>query len=166
MQGIQKQARADLNLLWASLIIEELSRLGVEHVCMAPGSRSTPLTLACAANNKLTKHCHFDERGLGFMALGLAKASNTPVAIITTSGTAVANLYPAIIEASLTRVPLIILSADRPPELLDCGANQAIAQVGMFAQYAKQLSLPVPDLHLTPTALLSSLDQALADTQI
>jgi 2-succinyl-5-enolpyruvyl-6-hydroxy-3-cyclohexene-1-carboxylate synthase len=165
MQGIQKQARADLNLLWASLIIEELSRLGVEHVCMAPGSRSTPLTLACAANNKLTKHCHFDERGLGFMALGLAKASNTPVAIITTSGTAVANLYPAIIEASLTRVPLIILSADRPPELLDCGANQAITQVGIFAHYAKQLSLPVPDLHLTPTALLSSLDQALADTQ-
>ena len=123
---MQQQTSADMNLLWGQLILEELARLGVKHVCMAPGSRSTPLTLAAASQTQLTRHIHFDERGLGFMALGLAKASNAPVAIITTSGTAVANLYPAIVEAWLTHVPLIILSGDRPPELIDCGANQAI----------------------------------------
>ncbi len=150
---------AELNLLWGSLILEELTRLGVEHVCMAPGSRSTPLTLAAAHQNKLKQHLHFDERGLGFLALGLAKASQSPVAIITTSGTAVANLYPAIVEAWLTHVPLIILSGDRPQELIGCGANQAISQPGIFAGYAEQMNLPTPSLDYPPQALLSELDQ-------
>ncbi|MCE9680124.1 2-succinyl-5-enolpyruvyl-6-hydroxy-3-cyclohexene-1-carboxylic-acid synthase [Shewanella sp. AS1] len=154
---------AELNLLWGSLILEELARLGVQHVCMAPGSRSTPLTLAAAKQSKLKQHLHFDERGLGFLALGLAKASRAPVAIITTSGTAVANLYPAVVEAWLTQVPLIILSGDRPPELLDCGANQAIVQPAIFANYATQLNLPTPDLAIAPEALLTSLDAAVSN---
>ncbi|MCZ4338225.1 2-succinyl-5-enolpyruvyl-6-hydroxy-3-cyclohexene-1-carboxylic-acid synthase [Shewanella colwelliana] len=160
---MQIEKTAELNLLWGSLILEELARLGVQHVCMAPGSRSTPLTLAAAKQTKLKQHLHFDERGLGFLALGLAKASLAPVAIITTSGTAVANLYPAIVEAWLTNVPLIVLSGDRPPELLDCGANQAIVQPAIFANYAQQINLPTPDQSIRPEALLTTLDNAIAN---
>lgn len=78
-----------LNFLWSALILEELSRLGVEQVCIAPGSRSAPLTLVAAEYSQFEKHVHFDERGLGFFALGLAKSTRKPVAVITTSGTAV-----------------------------------------------------------------------------
>ncbi|ASJ98306.1 2-succinyl-5-enolpyruvyl-6-hydroxy-3-cyclohexene-1-carboxylic-acid synthase [Shewanella marisflavi] len=162
---MQIEKTAELNLLWGSLILEELARLGVQHVCMAPGSRSTPLTLAAAKQSKLKQHLHFDERGLGFLALGLAKASRAPVAIITTSGTAVANLYPAIVEAWLTQVPLIVLSGDRPPELLGCGANQAIVQPAIFADYAKQVNLPTPDQAIPPQALLTLLDESVANAK-
>ncbi|MBV7316314.1 2-succinyl-5-enolpyruvyl-6-hydroxy-3-cyclohexene-1-carboxylic-acid synthase [Shewanella sp. NIFS-20-20] len=162
---MQIQHTAELNLLWGSMILDELARLGVKHVCMAPGSRSTPLTLAAANQDKLKQHLHFDERGLGFLALGLAKASRAPVAIITTSGTAVANLYPAIVEAWLTQVPLIVLSGDRPPELLDCGANQAIVQAGIFAGYARPINLPTPDWQIPPHALLTQIDEAVSNLQ-
>lgn len=118
------------NRRWAAVILEALTRHGVRHVCIAPGSRSTPLTLAAAENPAFIHHTHFDERGLGHLALGLAKVSQQPVAVIVTSGTAVANLYPALIEAGLTGEKLILLTADRPPELIDCGANQAIRQAG------------------------------------
>ncbi|BFO11072.1 2-succinyl-5-enolpyruvyl-6-hydroxy-3-cyclohexene-1-carboxylate synthase [Serratia rubidaea] len=90
------------NRRWAALLLEAVSRHGVRHVCIAPGSRSTPLTLAAAANPAFICHTHFDERGLGHLALGLAKAGREPVAVIVTSGTAAANLYPALIEAGLT----------------------------------------------------------------
>ena len=133
------------NRRWAAVILEALTRHGVRHVCVAPGSRSTPLTLAAAENTAFIHHTHFDERGLGHLALGLAKASRSPVAVIVTSGTAVANLYPAVIEASLTGERLILLTADRPPELIDCGANQAIRQPDIFATHPTQsLALPRP----------------------
>ncbi len=154
---------AELNLLWARLMLEELHRLGVRHLCLAPGSRSTPLTMAAAGHDGFQRHTHFDERGLGFAALGLAKSSQSPVAIITTSGTAVANLYPAVIEAYQTGVPLVVLSGDRPPELIACGANQAIIQPAIFANYARRLDLPTPSLDLPPQALLAQLDQAMVD---
>ena len=105
------------NRRWAAVILEALTRHGVRHICIAPGSRSTPLTLAAAENSAFIHHTHFDERGLGHLALGLAKVSKQPVAVIVTSGTAVANLYPALIEAGLTGEKLILLTADRPPEL-------------------------------------------------
>ncbi len=123
------------NRRWAAVILEALTRHGVQHICIAPGSRSTPLTPAAAENRAFIHHTHFDERGLGHLALGLAKASRQPVAVIVTSGTATANLYPALIEAGLTGEKLILLTADRPPELIDCGANQAIRQPGMFASH-------------------------------
>ena len=104
--------QAVLNRVWCNTLLEELARSGVEHVCVAPGSRSTPLTLEAEANSKLTLHTHFDERGLGFLALGLAKASNKPVAVIVTSGTAVANLLPVTAESGLTREKLILLTSD------------------------------------------------------
>ncbi len=111
---------------------------GVEHVCVAPGSRSTPLTLeAEEANPKLTLHTHFDERGLGFLALGLAKASNKPVAVIVTSGTAVANLLPATAESGLTRGKADFADSDRPIDLVDRGANQAIQQQGIFSSHVE-----------------------------
>lgn len=124
--------QALLNRLWSRVLLEELSRLGVTQVCVAPGSRSTPLTLEANANTAFTLHTHYDERGLGFMALGLAKASQQPVAVIVTSGTAVANLLPAIAESKLTGERLVVLTADRPSELVGCGANQAIVQSGIF----------------------------------
>lgn len=125
----------NINTCWATVIIEELVRQKVINICIAPGSRSAPLTIAAAKHSKVKTYTHFDERGLCYFALGLAKSSKSPVAIITTSGTAVANLLPAIVEAYLTNVPLIILSADRPLELIDCGANQAIPQNEIFAQF-------------------------------
>ena len=150
------------NRRWAAVILEALTRHGVQHICIAPGSRSTPLTLAAAENRALIHHTHFDERGLGHLALGLAKASGQPVAVIVTSGTATANLYPALIEAGLTGEKLILLTADRPPELIDCGANQAIRQPGMFASHPSQaLSLPRPSQDISARWLVSTLDQAL-----
>ena len=154
---------ATFNHVWSSLLLEELFRLGVRDLVLAPGSRSAPLTMAAAAHQGFRRHLHFDERGLGFMALGLAKGSNRPVAVIMTSGTAVANLWPAVAEAQLTGVLLIILSADRPHELIDNGANQAIDQQGIFGRYpVYQQNLPSPTPTIPAAFVLSSVDQALA----
>ncbi|WP_061033654.1 2-succinyl-5-enolpyruvyl-6-hydroxy-3-cyclohexene-1-carboxylic-acid synthase [Vibrio splendidus] len=155
--------QAVLNRVWCHTLLEELTRSGVEHVCIAPGSRSTPLTLEAEANSKLTLHTHFDERGLGFLALGLAKASNKPVAVIVTSGTAVANLLPASAESGLTREKLILLTSDRPIDLVDCGANQAIQQQGIFSSHVETaLNLPSPTTQVSLNWLLTSVDTALA----
>ncbi|ALB63425.1 2-succinyl-5-enolpyruvyl-6-hydroxy-3-cyclohexene-1-carboxylic-acid synthase [Cronobacter condimenti 1330] len=148
------------NRRWAAVILEALSRHGVRHLCIAPGSRSTPLTLAAAQNPTFTPHTHFDERGLGHLALGLAKASGEPVAVIVTSGTAVANLYPAVIEAGLTGEKLVVITADRPPELIDCGANQAIRQQAIFATHpAATLDLPRPTPSVPAAWLISAIDE-------
>lgn len=150
------------NLRWAEVIIEALSRHGMKHICIAPGSRSTPLTLAAINNAKLHCHTHFDERGLGHLALGLAKASNEPVGIIVTSGTAVANLYPSLIEAGLTGEKVIFLTADRPPELIDCGANQAIRQTHIFASHpAQSLMLPRPTQDISAKWLVTAIDNGM-----
>ncbi|MBD2798213.1 2-succinyl-5-enolpyruvyl-6-hydroxy-3-cyclohexene-1-carboxylic-acid synthase [Xenorhabdus sp. 18] len=153
-----------LNRRWAELLLEALTRHGLRHVCIAPGSRSTPLTLAAAENPKLICHTHFDERGLGYLALGLAKAGKEPIAVIVTSGTAVANVYPALIEAGLTGERLVFLTADRPPELMDCGANQAIRQTGIFASHPRQtLALPRPTTDIPASWLVSSIDNAMSN---
>ncbi|MCE0559109.1 2-succinyl-5-enolpyruvyl-6-hydroxy-3-cyclohexene-1-carboxylic-acid synthase [Motilimonas sp. E26] len=153
---------SNISLLWAQLIIESLYRGGINQIFMAPGSRSTPLTLAAHEHHGITLHSHFDERGLGYCALGAAKAQQAPVAIITTSGTAVANLYPAVIEAKLTGVPLIILSADRPTELLQCSANQAIDQVGIFASHVvTSVNLAPAGTEINANYLLAQIGQAL-----
>ncbi|QAV21901.1 2-succinyl-5-enolpyruvyl-6-hydroxy-3-cyclohexene-1-carboxylic-acid synthase [Proteus hauseri] len=155
-------SNSSFNRQWAKVILEALTRHGLRHICIAPGSRSTPLTLAAANNSKLICHTHFDERGLGHLALGLAKATQEPVAVIVTSGTAVANLYPALIEAGLTGERLVFLTADRPPELIDCGANQAIRQQGIFASHpSKTLSLPRPTSDISASWLVSTVDNAM-----
>ena len=127
-------------------IIDQLIAQGVSHFCIAPGSRSTPLALAAAHHPKAQIHIHFDERGLAFYALGLSTPTQTPAAIIVTSGTAVGNLLPAIMEAHHSNTPLIILSADRPPELIDAGANQATDQLKIFQNFTRfELNLPPAD---------------------
>lgn len=119
----------------AQVIVDELVRSGVNDVVLAPGSRSAPLAIEVAradARGELRLHVRIDERSAGFLALGLAKVSGEPVPVITTSGTAVANLLPAVQEAFHSCIPLMVISADRPPELRETGANQTIDQVRIF----------------------------------
>jgi 2-succinyl-5-enolpyruvyl-6-hydroxy-3-cyclohexene-1-carboxylate synthase len=123
------------NAVWGELFIDELVRSGVRYACVSPGSRSTSLALACAANKELKSFVHVDERSGGFFALGLAKITKTPVLLVCTSGTAAAEFYPAVIESFQSAVPLIVCTADRPPELLDCGANQTIDQNNLYANH-------------------------------
>ncbi|ENN2392938.1 2-succinyl-5-enolpyruvyl-6-hydroxy-3-cyclohexene-1-carboxylic-acid synthase [Vibrio alginolyticus] len=159
--------QAVLNRVWSETILIELQRFGVKHVCIAPGSRSTPLTLEAAEQSDFSIHTHFDERGLGFMALGLAKATQEPVAIIVTSGTAVANLLPSVAEAKLTGEKLVLLTADRPVELVGCGANQAINQLGIFSHHVSaSLNLPSPNLATSLNWLLTSVDEVMFTQQL
>lgn len=152
------------NRVWSKVLLETLVRQGVQHFCIAPGSRSTPLTLEAVALQNASKarcYAHFDERGLGFFALGIAKSVQQPVAVIVTSGTAAAELYPAIIEARQSGVNLIILTADRPPELWECGANQAILQQNMFADYpVAAINLPKPATDYAAQWLIATVEQA------
>ncbi len=116
---------------------EELARCGMEHACTSPGSRCTPIVLSLVRNPDIHTWSHLDERCAGFFALGAAKASGRPVAVTCTSGTAAANLVPAVIEAYWARVPLIVLTADRPPELRDVGAGQTIDQLKLYGGAVK-----------------------------
>ncbi len=125
------------NFLWANTFINQLAALGVRYACISPGSRSTPLTYSIATNKKIKSFINIDERSSAFFALGLAKASATPVIIVTTSGTAAAEVYPAVIEAYQQRTPLIICTADRPPELLGTGANQTINQYNLYRNHIR-----------------------------
>lgn len=152
---------ANLNHLWAQLLVEELVRSGVDTFFLAPGSRSTPLTTAVARHPTARPVIHFDERGTAFAALGYGRATGRPAGWITTSGTAVANGFPAVAEASTDGVPLLLLTADRPPELRDTGANQTIDQVKIFGDYIRwQVDLPTPTTDITPRMVLSTADQA------
>jgi 2-succinyl-5-enolpyruvyl-6-hydroxy-3-cyclohexene-1-carboxylate synthase len=149
------------NRLWAYLIVEELLRCGVCFFCVAPGSRSTPLVAALAANEKARTLIHFDERGTAFAALGHARATGRPAAWITTSGTAVANGLPAVVEAATDGVPMILLTADRPPELRQTGANQTIDQPDIFGDYVRwRFDLPAPDPDIDPAMVLTTVDQS------
>ncbi|HSL90937.1 MAG TPA: 2-succinyl-5-enolpyruvyl-6-hydroxy-3-cyclohexene-1-carboxylic-acid synthase [Ignavibacteriaceae bacterium] len=125
------------NFVWAERFVNHLAEAGVEQVCISPGSRSTPLTLAFDNNKKIKKHIFVDERQSGFFALGLAKQTNLPVAVVTTSGTAAVELYPAIVEAYQNRVSLIICTADRPAQLRNKGANQAINQNNLYKNHIR-----------------------------
>ncbi|GAB4181655.1 MAG: 2-succinyl-5-enolpyruvyl-6-hydroxy-3-cyclohexene-1-carboxylic-acid synthase [Calditrichia bacterium] len=145
--------------LWGYGIMEELRRNGITKVIISPGSRSTPLVIAAARHPEIETVIAYDERGAAYYALGYARATGKPAVLISTSGTAVANYYPAVIEASMAHIPMIIISADRPPELIDTGANQTIRQPGMFGDYLRwSVNLPVPDEIIDSTYLLSTID--------
>lgn len=132
----------------AQVLLDELARLGVREVVLCPGSRSAPLAYAAHdldAAGRIRLHVRVDERSAAFLALGLAKTSRRPAAVITTSGTAVANLHPAVLEAHHGSVPLLLLTADRPPELRGIGANQATDQVGVYGSHVRlALELETP----------------------
>ncbi|KAH9772174.1 protein PHYLLO [Citrus sinensis] len=149
----------NINAVWASLLIEECSRL-------APGSRSSPLAVAASTHPLITCIACYDERSLAFHALGYARGSHRPAVIITSSGTAVSNLLPAVVEASQDFVPVLLLTADRPPELQDAGANQAINQVDndlLQSEATKVMfffSLPAPTDQIPARMILTTLDSA------
>ena len=151
----------NVNHLWGALLIEELVRNGIDTFCIAPGSRGTPLVVAVARNVRARSIVHYDERGAAFHALGYGRATGAPAAVITTSGSALANVWPAVVEASLERVPLLVLSGDRPPELQDAGANQTMDQVKFFGGYAQwSANLPCPSADVDPAVVLTTADQA------
>ena len=138
-------ARSTVNSCWGALTMEVLARLGIQTVITSPGSRSTPLTLAAARNPRIEALSILDERSAAFYALGLAKSTGRPVALVCTSGSAAANYWPAVVEASMGGTPLLLLTADRPPELRNCSSGQTIDQCKLYGDYVRhfaELSLP------------------------
>ncbi len=137
---------------FATVVVDELIRCGVREAVVAPGSRSAPLALALAAadrDGRLRLHVRIDERTAGFLAIGLIRGTGLPVPVVTTSGTAVANLHPAVLEASHSGLPLIVLSADRPPALRGVGANQTTDQLKVFGHALRlfhEMGTPVREL--------------------
>jgi 2-succinyl-5-enolpyruvyl-6-hydroxy-3-cyclohexene-1-carboxylate synthase len=133
------------NLDLASALVQQLAASGVRHAVICPGSRSTPLAVALATHSEIRDWVLVDERAAAYFALGMARQLTAPVAILSTSGTAAANFLPAVVEARLNRVPLIVLTADRPPELRDWGAAQTIDQIQLFGSHVKWfVDMPVP----------------------
>jgi len=136
------------NTLWADTLVEELAASGIDAVCLAPGSRSTPLTVAFSRHPEIATFSHLDERSAAFFALGRARQTGRPTPVVCTSGTAAANFHPAILEASESRVPMTVITADRPPELHDSGANQTIDQQKLYGdavRWYRQLPEPAAD---------------------
>ena len=130
----------------ALTLVDELARCGVRDACLAPGSRSAALALALAEEERIRLHVCIDERSASFMALGIARASGRPAIVLSTSGSATANFHPAIVEADASRVPMIVVTADRPPELRATGANQTIDQLKMYGDKVRWFcELGVPE---------------------
>ena len=137
---------ADVAATCCATLVDEWIRRGVRHAVVAPGSRSTPMALALAARDELALHVVHDERVAAFVAVGLG-LDGVPAALLCTSGTAAANFLPAVVEAGLSDVPMLVLTADRPPELRDVGAAQTIDQIGLYGRSVRWFHDPgVPDV--------------------
>lgn len=160
--------KVNRNILWTTLLTDLFVNAGIKYACISPGSRNTPLTFAIASEKKIKSFPIVDERASAFFALGIAKLSNSPVVIVTTSGTATAELYPAIIEAYQSRIPLIVCTADRPYYLRNTGANQTINQKNIYKNHIRYFTeLPLPsidrkDIH----TLLSKTSEAILTATI
>ena len=151
----------NINALWTQLAFAEWSRLGLSLAVVCPGSRSAPLAYAISRNTRNESIIAHDERSAGFVALGAARATGRAAVVVTTSGTAVANLLPAVVEASKTGTPMLLVTADRPPELHDCGANQSIHQSHIFGAFARwSIDVPCADVAIAPHWILSTADEA------
>ncbi|MEM8902834.1 MAG: 2-succinyl-5-enolpyruvyl-6-hydroxy-3-cyclohexene-1-carboxylic-acid synthase [Actinomycetota bacterium] len=149
---MEPQRPEDVQATFCLTLVDELVRSGVEHVVVAPGSRSTPLALAVAAHDAVTMHVHHDERAAAFVALGIGRGTGHPAAVVTTSGTAAVELHPAVVEAHQDRVPLLLLTADRPGELRDVDAPQTVDQVGLYGGATRwAVDAGVPDAAASPT---------------
>ena len=129
--------RTNRNTALASALVDELRRCGVRRAVLSPGSRSTPLALALDREPGIELTVVLDERSAGFVALGAALAGGAPTLVACTSGSAAANLHPAVVEADQAGVPLIVLTSDRPPELRGIGAGQTIDQIGLYGSAAR-----------------------------
>ncbi|APX95988.1 2-succinyl-5-enolpyruvyl-6-hydroxy-3-cyclohexene-1-carboxylic-acid synthase [Natronorubrum daqingense] len=152
--------------LWGRILIDELAKGGLEAACVAPGSRSTPLTVAAAAHPDIDVYSHLDERSASFFALGRARRTGEPTALICTSGTAAANFHPAVMEADQAQVPMLVLTADRPRELRDSGANQTVDQPSLYGDAVRwdaELPDPEPDERKV-RSLRTTAARALAET--
>jgi len=160
-------AAPNLNTLWARVLVDELARAGLRHVCISPGSRSAPLVFAFAEHPDIVDHSIVDERSSAFFALGLARALGEPVALLCTSGTAAANFLPAICESGRDRIPLLVLTGARPPEDHDCGVQQVMDQHHLYGRQVRAFhALPQPEVRADKLAALRSLlDRALALTR-
>jgi len=146
----------DVALACMRVLVDELARAGMRAACIAPGSRSAPIALALERDERMRVFVHLDERAAAFFALGLAKATGDPVAVVCTSGTAATNFFPAIVEAARSGAALVALTADRPPELRGTGANQTIDQVGLYGGYPRlaiDADVPAPGSGATWRAL-------------
>jgi len=153
----------NINLLWSSLIIAELIKNGLDTFFISPGNRNAPLIAALAYEDRAIKKSCFDERAAAYRALGHAKATGSPGVLVCTSGTAPANYFPAVIEAFREDLPMVVLSADRPPELVESDANQTIIQEGLYGAYCRKvLHLPAPSIDYPLEALLSKIDYTVA----
>ena len=157
------------NLQFSEVVVGGLADAGLQAVCIAPGSRSTPLALAFDAHPRIETFVHLDERCASFFALGMAQASGRPVAMVCTSGTAAMEFHAAVVEAKMAGVPLLVLTADRPPELRHSGANQTIDQVKMYGDHvlwAVDAALPeqdAPEVALRNLRTLAARSYAIAD---
>ncbi|MDQ6719192.1 MAG: 2-succinyl-5-enolpyruvyl-6-hydroxy-3-cyclohexene-1-carboxylic-acid synthase [Candidatus Dormibacteraeota bacterium] len=144
----------DVTQSFAATFVDELAAQGVEFACISPGSRSAPIAIALQRHPKIRVLVHIDERCGSFFGLGLAKATGKPVVLLSTSGTAAAEFHPAVVEASHSRTPLIVLTADRPPELRDVGANQAIDQQRLYGSAVRWFFDPGPPVELANASRL------------
>ena len=139
-------ADRDVQATFAATLVDEWVRAGSPTPWWRPGSRSTPMALALAADGRLRVHVVLDERSAGFVALGLGLGSGRPAVVLTTSGTAAVELHPAVVEAHDAGVPLVAVTADRPPELHDVGAPQTVDQDGLFGRAVRWQAMPgVPE---------------------
>jgi len=157
------------NLNWSYQIANTLYKKGVKYICLCPGSRNTPLTIAFTSNNNFICSSHVDERSAAYFALGISKKTKAPSVIISTSGTAVANFFPAIIESSLSKTPMIVITADRPPELINTGENQTINQKHIYGEYTRgfhDLGLPTDNMDNMNKKIISSYNHAIGTNNI
>ncbi|MBP6729583.1 MAG: hypothetical protein KA129_08165, partial [Microthrixaceae bacterium] len=135
---------SNLGIAFASTLVDQWVRLGVRHAVISPGSRSTPLAVACLSHEGLSVHVHHDERAASFIALGIGRATGRPAVVVTTSGTATTHLHGAVVEAFQAGVPMLVATADRPPELQGVGAPQTIDQRDLFGRAVRWFVEPGP----------------------
>lgn len=153
----------NLNYFLAQMIIDRLYGQGLRRAAISPGSRSAPLAVAASTHSALASTMIIDERAAAYYALGVARATGSPAGVICTSGTAVANLFPAVVEGYQSRLPLVLLTADRPEELQNCGANQTIDQQGIFGRYAAGVTIATPDRSTNPVTILEQLERVMTN---
>ena len=137
---------ADVQVTFCATLVDQWIAEGMRHAVVSPGSRSTPMALAIAARDDLSVHIAHDERTASFMALGIGVATGAPAALLCTSGTAATHFHAAVVEADLSGVPMLVLTADRPPELHGIGAPQTIDQIELYGDVVRRfIAVDVPD---------------------